>query len=142
MRNKKVAAGNHLLLLSCSGAWSYGFRHYPRGPYPSRHNASCLGGEWMSCGSSYDLPATQMCSKLFHCSCFPMDSGLAKQSVAHSDFGRCRSSSPSTTLIRNWRLRGKNRGLQKLGQHDTSFFRPDNGGSRFMLPHFHKSTNQ
>lgn len=47
MRNKRLAAGSHLLPPHVTGAWSYGFyRHYPHGPYPTRHNSGCSVGEW------------------------------------------------------------------------------------------------
>ena len=83
MRNKGLAAGFHLLPLHVSGAWSYGaYSHYPHGPYPTRHNSRCSVGEGVSQIHSKSPCTAQMCSKLFRCSCFPMDSGLAPQSVA------------------------------------------------------------
>ena len=129
MRNKRLTAGSHLLPPHVMGAWSYGFySHYPRGPYPSRHNASCSGGEWMSCSSSLNLPAPQMCFKIFRRSLSPLGLSLVPNNVAHSDFGRCQSSSPSTTPVHNWRLRRKTWGLQKFGQHGASFIRSQNRG--------------
>ena len=83
MRNKRLAAGSHLLPPHVTGAWSYGFyRHYPHGPYPSEYNASYFAGEWMSQIHRKSSCTAQMCFKIFCRSLSPLGLSLAPNDVA------------------------------------------------------------
>ena len=77
MRNKRLAAGSHLLPPHVVGAWSYGFRHYPHGPHPAGHSSRCPAGEWMSQIHRQSSCTAQMQISQFRNPIVPPDSGFA-----------------------------------------------------------------
>lgn len=143
MRNKKVAAGNHLLLLSCSGAWSYGFRHYPHGPFQAMQCARYIVLERLSpmalfinfsgANASQSILAVLLAQRLGASRQFP-----DRQPVLAAAGLRPRQPRLSATSDCGARI-GDFKSLANMTPPSSV---PKYGGSRFMLPHFHKSTNQ
>ena len=141
MRNKRLAAGFHLLPLHVSGAWSYGaYSHYPHGPYPSGHNSRCLDGERMSQIHSESPCTAQMCFKIFRRSLSPAGLSLAPNNVAQpvlAAAGLCpRQPRLSATGDCGARI-GDFKSLVNMTPPSSV---PKYGGSRFMLPLFRKYT--
>lgn len=81
MRNRRLAAGVHLLPRHVSGAWSYGLRHYPRGPEPADVSSSTPARHWMSLVVRVTELKAQHLSTVECCSLLPAESGLASQSA-------------------------------------------------------------
>ena len=140
MRNKRLAAGPHLLPPHVTGAWSYGSLHYPHGPNPVGHNSRCLAGNWMLQIHSKSPCTAQMQVNLFCCSWFPLDSGLTPHFALQpilATAGLC-PRQPRLSAAGDCGARiGDFKSLVNMIPPSSV---PKYGGSRFMLPLFHKNT--
>lgn len=142
MRNRRLAAGVHLLPLHVSGAWSYGLRHYPRGPEPADVSSSTPARHWMSLVVRVTELKAQHLSTVECCSLLPAESGLASQSV------RCPILAATGLCPRQTRLPvagdcgARSGDFKILVNMLPPFSVPRNGGLGFMLPLFHKRANK
>lgn len=140
MRNKRLAAGSHLLPLHVSGVWSYGFRHYPHGPYPSEYNASYFVGEGMSQIHSESPCTAQMCFKIFRRSLSPTGLSLAPNSVAQPVLAAAGLCPLQPRLSATGDCGARIGDFKSLVNMTPPSSVPKYGGSRFILPLFHKYT--
>ena len=143
MRNKRVAAGIHLLRLHVSGAWSYGSLHYPHGPCQAMQCARYIVLERLSpvvflvsfpgANASQSIFAVLLAQRLEASRQFP-----DRQPVLAAAGLRPRQPRSSTTSDCGARI-GDFKSLANMTPPSSV---PKYGGSRFMLAHFHKSTKQ
>lgn len=142
MRNRRLAAGAHLLPLHVSGAWSYGFRHYPHGPEPVDASSSTPAGLWMS----LVVPVTELkvqCLSTVKCrSLVPTDLGLAGKSDRHPILAAAGFRPRQPRLPAAGDCGARIGDFKSLVNMLPPFSVPRNGGLRFMLPLFHKRANK
>lgn len=139
---KKLAAGTRFLHLYVAGD-RYGFHHYPHGLQTAAENSS--SNNWLKM-SLRQLRQRSNANALHAIHLFLCSIELRPRIQAYfaTRFWLPPLLSPSTGLGCSWRLQCKIRGIQKVGQHKTSFFRPPilGGKDGTMLAVFHISTQE
>lgn len=141
MKNRRLAAGAHLLPLHVSGAWSYGLRHYPHGPEPADVNSSTPVSSWMSLVVPFTELKVQHLSTEAYRSLVPTDLGLAGKSDRHPILAAAglRPRQPCLSVAGDCGARIGD--FKILVNMLPPFSVPRNGGLRSMLPLFHKYAN-